>query len=480
MKKCKHTVSIFLAVLLLLCAFVPLQVGATAPYITEGDFLYVENDDGTLSVFRYNASADTVSIPATVQNRPVTDISSNAFLFHSTLREVTLPESIHRIGMNAFGDCSNLTSINLDHVQVIESMAFLRCTNLLHISFAEQPLSIGADAFEQTAWLENQPDGVVYAGQTVYQYKGNTGAATVQLKEGTKAIAAQAFSGCSFLTEMILPDGIENIQSSAFANCRNLEKISFPATLTKIEMSAFFNCEKLTDLQFPDSLHTVGGQAFAKTAWLESQSDGLVYAGRVAYVYKGSMPQDTSLTLNPGTVSVAQSAFSGCSGLKEIVLPDSVKEIGTNAFVKCTNLSSVSIPSGVTHIESGAFTGCDSLTSVTIPLSVTSIGSAAFGYNAYEEQYEAFTIYGYPDSVAQAYAQENQVAFVPLSLSRGDLNGDNKITTSDVLTLQTFLAKSATLTTQQQQASDTDQNTILSTSDVLLMQKYIAKMIDKL
>lgn len=80
----------------------------------------------------------------------------------------------------------------------------------------------------------------------------------------------------------MLSDGIENIQSAAFANCSNLEKVSFPATLTNIESSAFLNCEKLTNLQFPDSLHTVGGQAFAKTACLESQPDGLVYAGTVA------------------------------------------------------------------------------------------------------------------------------------------------------------------------------------------------------
>ncbi|HIQ80431.1 MAG TPA: leucine-rich repeat protein [Candidatus Scatavimonas merdigallinarum] len=112
MKGLKHGIFI-LSAIFLLCTFVPLQAGATAPYITEGDFLYAENDDGTLSVFRYNGDANAVSIPAAVQGRPVTGISTNAFLFHATLREVTLPESIACIGMNAFGECSSLTSINL-------------------------------------------------------------------------------------------------------------------------------------------------------------------------------------------------------------------------------------------------------------------------------------------------------------------------------------------------------------------------------
>lgn len=76
--------------------------------------------------------------------------------------------------------------------------------------------------------------------------------------------------------------------------------------------------------------------------------------------------------------SIGSSAFSGCSGLKSVTIPESVESIGRDAFLGCSGLTSVTIPNSVTSIGGGAFYGCSSLTSVTIPNSVTSIGVSAF------------------------------------------------------------------------------------------------------
>jgi hypothetical protein len=50
--------------------------------------------------------------------------------------------------------------------------------------------------------------------------------------------------------------------------------------------------------------------AFSRTAWLDNQPDGVVYAGKIAYSYKGDMPADTNLTLLPGTKVIHINAFS--------------------------------------------------------------------------------------------------------------------------------------------------------------------------
>ncbi len=76
--------------------------------------------------------------------------------------------------------------------------------------------------------------------------------------------------------------------------------------------------------------------------------------------------------------SIGQSAFSGCSGLTSITIPNSVTSIGGSAFYDCSGLTSITIPHSVTSIGSSAFAGCFCLTSITIPHSVTSIGSSAF------------------------------------------------------------------------------------------------------
>ena len=92
---------------------------------------------------------------------------------------------------------------------------------------------------------------------------------------------------------------------------------------------------------------------------------------------------DTKVTI-PSTIdgkkvtSIGYRAFSWCTSLKSITIPDSVTSIDAWAFSDCTSLTSVTIPNSVTSIGNGAFNACTSLTSVTIPNSVTSVGERAF------------------------------------------------------------------------------------------------------
>ncbi|WP_455097076.1 leucine-rich repeat domain-containing protein [Prevotella jejuni] len=77
---------------------------------------------------------------------------------------------------------------------------------------------------------------------------------------------------------------------------------------------------------------------------------------------------------------MGQGAFSGCSSLTSVTIPNSVKTIERFAFYDCKSLTSVTIPNSVTTIEQSAFSYCSSLTSVTIPNSVTTIELSAFSY----------------------------------------------------------------------------------------------------
>jgi len=94
----------------------------------------------------------------------------------------------------------------------------------------------------------------------------------------------------------------------------------------------------------------------------------------------GAFSECTGLTLITIPNSVTKidcAAFMGCTGLTSIIIPNSVTEIGSNAFYGCTGLTSVDIPNSVTEID-GAFSNCTGLTSVVIPNSVTEIGNETF------------------------------------------------------------------------------------------------------
>ena len=215
----------------------------------------------------------------------------------------------------------------------IESYAFYGCIGLTEIRIPESVMNIGSYAFYNTAWFNNQPDGVVYAGKVAYKYKGTMPSNTkINILEGTKSISEGAFSGCTGLTEITIPESVTIIETGAFDD----------------------------------------------TAWYNNQPDGVVYAGKVLYSYKGTMPSDTKIDILEGIKSISSYAFAGCTGLTEITIPNSVTRIGDAAFRGCTGLTEVAIPNRVISLGSSAFSGCTDLTEVIIPDSVTTIGEYAF------------------------------------------------------------------------------------------------------
>jgi len=151
------------------------------------------------------------------------------------------------------------------------------------------------------------------------------------------------------------------------------------STFTEIGNYAFDTCTNLTNITISDNVTRIGRNAFTGTTWLNNQPNGVVYAGKVAYIYKGTMPANTDITLLNGTKGVAVDAFSGNANLTGIIIPNSVTNIGEQAFYNCANLTGIIIPNSVTNIGEQAFYNCANLTSVTFERDDTNLNSAFLG-----------------------------------------------------------------------------------------------------
>lgn len=100
-----------------------------------------------------------------------------------------------------------------------------------------------------------------------------------------------------------------------------------------------------------------------------------------AFCYNDEITSFDELKYFTGLTRIQDSAFSGCSGLTSIEIPNSVTSFEKYAFSSCSGLTSIKIPNSVTNIGSYAFLYCSGLTSIEIPKSVTSIGEDAFPDN---------------------------------------------------------------------------------------------------
>ena len=254
-------------------------------------------------------------------------------------------------------------------------------------------------------------DGVEYTVSSIddYAFAGSEALESVNVS-GIPTIGSWSFNLCMNLRAVELGEGVKEVGESAFGYCDNLVSVSLPSTLSFVRTNPFVACTSLESVTVEPGNATfavIDGSLvdLSLESLIVCVSDGPDYIvpDEVTYVEETAFSGRTgirTLVVHDGVTRIGDRAFSGMSNLESVSLPESLGYLGMNAFFGCESLTSVRVPSTVvcgdyvfnrcyglsevsfagspTEVPQGMFYYCASLQEVVLPDSVTRVGASAF------------------------------------------------------------------------------------------------------
>lgn len=372
----------------------------------QSDFVIDEN--GVLT--SYIGTEEIVNIPETV-----TKIGRNAFRDNKTIKKVLLPEGLTEIGYSGFYQCLNLEEIFIPStVEVIDSYSFYKCSKLAKINLPDSLVRIGDYGFAYCSGLTEElnlpfnldkiggygfyncvnisgnleiPESVSSLGSYCFSGCKNISGDLV-IHGNLKSIGTACFNGCTGLTgSLLLEEGVEVINNYAFAGCGFNGELTIPTSIKKVGGRSFQNCPNISKVRVK------GAPLFQGTN--ESWSPFISMTSLVTIEF-----------MSTSVPSFESDVFRDCNKLENIIVPlegyleyqglfseflFAVKVIPNHfedQFIIIDNQlagyigdeTSVSVPNGVVAIGPGAFRSNSTITNIYLPDTVTEIQNSAF-YN---------------------------------------------------------------------------------------------------
>lgn len=350
-----------------------------------GDY---EIKEGTVTIaedaFQNCYNLQSITIPESVLN-----INQNAFC-GSSLESVIIPDTVKNLSFGVFQNCYNLeTAIIGNGVTEIKGSVFARCTNLTTVIIGDNVSFVSNYAFSEctnlkeltipiSAKIENRiSSSSYYADEMAFyncyniekitltkgsgtsqnysnSYSSNgdshysvtpwyiSGCTEIIIEDGITAIGEYMFYDNYYLTNINLPNSIEYIGNRAFSYCYNLTSITLPESVRTIGDYAFYGSNQLEDITVKSGITSIGNNVLYDTKYYMNTAnwvnDGL-YLGN--YLIRVREALNGAFTVKTGTELIADYAFSSCSNVKSVIIPDSITYIGDYAFSNCYSLNNV-------------------------------------------------------------------------------------------------------------------------------------------
>ena len=333
----------------------------------------VDLGDYTRGIFQNDVNVETV-----VFSEGLEKIGDELFKWSAKIETLVIPSTVKHIGRAAFGGFNGISG---SEVHALSSLTFAENSQLenifpyafcfnsikhLTLPVAAEPFKIWDDAFEASGELLDVDLG------NCRELGSDTGYTSEEYYE-TNAAVFGAFKGCGELKTVTFSDELEIIHHGTFASCTSLlGPIVFPANLKKIGNEAFNGCSMIEDVTFNEGLETIGNLAFCGCELHEINLpdtvkevgdrcfEGNLHVEKVKFSANMTVIPDRFLDCYAQDVaaySVGKGSHTnvGQHGmLKELIIPDNIKEIGIDAFDCALDLETLDLGK-VEYIGTGAF-----------------------------------------------------------------------------------------------------------------------------
>lgn len=274
----------------------------TAVTMSAIDCLYRVNEQDEVTILKYTGSAQNLVI-SRIDGMNVTAIAEGAFQEKKRLRKVELPDTLREIGEKAFYE-SGVESIALpESVEKVGKEAFSYCYSLTAVQAGDHIREWGCNALDCTAYMDdeaNWKDDMLIVGSSLILYRGDAEILTI-------------------------PEGITTLGDYFIPYSPNMRYVSLPKSLHYIGEGAFAMTSLMGMEIAADDLRVIGKDAFF---WTSIRS--LYLSGDSVEIQEGAFRYSSvhSLQIAAKNVIIAENGFKDSEKIMDmLVLPDLTKDI---------------------------------------------------------------------------------------------------------------------------------------------------------